>query len=298
MSDADPRVGIVMITWNRREEVLRTLVHLTRLPEQPRIVLVDNGSSDGTPAAVAARCPQVEVIAASANLGSAGRTLGIRALDRPYVAFCDDDSWWEPGDLRRAADLFDAHPRLAVVTARVLVGPEEREDPTCREMEHSPLPAPPGMPGHPLLGFLAGGSMVRRQAFLEVGGFGTELGVGGEEEWLAVDLASRGWWLCYVPELTVHHHPSPQRDSTRRRCQLLRNALWFAWLRRPLGSALRQTLRLVGAQPWDRTTLQGITSAFAGLPRMLPRRRVVPPEVEKGLQLLEIAREKEMTHAG
>src|SRR5207302_11043179 len=73
----------------------------------------------------------------------------------PYTTLfrsCDDDTWWEPGSLRRAADLFDAHPRLALAVARVLVGPEEREDPVCRELEQSPIPAEPGLPGRPVLG--------------------------------------------------------------------------------------------------------------------------------------------------
>ncbi|WP_210420551.1 glycosyltransferase [Aquisphaera giovannonii] len=97
----------------------------------------------------------------------------MRRVDSPYVAFCDDDTWWEPGCLRRAADLMDASPRLAVVTARVLVGPEDREDAICSVLERSPLPRGPGMPGPFLLGFLAGASVVRRSAYLEAGGFET-----------------------------------------------------------------------------------------------------------------------------
>jgi hypothetical protein len=37
-----------------------------------------------------------------------GRTLGVRAATTPYVAFSDDDSWWEPGALQSAADLRNA----------------------------------------------------------------------------------------------------------------------------------------------------------------------------------------------
>jgi GT2 family glycosyltransferase len=220
----------------------------------------------------------------------------VRRAETPYVALCDDDAWWEPGALARAADLFDGQPRLAVVTGRILVGPENREDPVCRELESSPLPAATGMPGPALLGFLAGASVVRRSAFLEAGGFRPKLHIGGEEEWLAVELAARGWWLCYVPDLVVHHHPSHQPDGQRRRWQLLRNALWFAWLRRPLFSALRRTVDLARAEPWDRVTLRGFASAFAGLPRRLPARRVVPPEVERGFRLLEATR-REGDHA-
>ncbi|NUT11446.1 MAG: glycosyltransferase family 2 protein, partial [Nonomuraea sp.] len=59
----DPRVGAVMITWNRREEALTSLGRLLRLPERPRAVLVDNASTDGTAEAVAHAFPEVDVVA-------------------------------------------------------------------------------------------------------------------------------------------------------------------------------------------------------------------------------------------
>src|SRR5205807_776913 len=144
-----------MITHNRRPEVLRSLDKLSRLPEQPQIVLVANGSSDNTIAEVRERFPAVHVVAAGGNLGAAGRNLGVARARTPYVALCDDDVWWHPGALRRAADVLDAHSRLALLTGRVLGGPEEEEDPTCQMMAQSPLSSEPGMPGPPLLGFLA-----------------------------------------------------------------------------------------------------------------------------------------------
>lgn len=290
MHSGDPRVSIVMITHNRVQEALRSLDQLTGLPERPRIIVVDNASSDGTGAAMAKRFPGVQVIALAENRGAVGRTIGVERAEAPYVAFCDDDTWWEPGSLRRAADLFDSHPRLAVVTGRILVGLEEREDPICKELEQSPLPREPGLPGHPLLGFMAGASVVRRSAFLEAGGFNPRLLVGGEEEFLAVDLAARGWLMRYVPELVVHHHPSAQRDPQARRSHQIRNALWFAWLRRPLRSALRRTLWMARTLPRDRASLKGFTDALAGLPWVLRERRIVPREVEEGLRLLDLAR--------
>jgi GT2 family glycosyltransferase len=290
MGTGDPRIAVVMITYNRKGEVLRTLDRLARLPEGPRVVVVDNGSTDGTAGAVAGRFPRVEVIDAGGNLGAAARTVGVRHVEAPYVAFCDDDTWWGPGSLRRAADLLDEQSRLAIVTARVLVGPEGREDPICEELARSPLPRRPGMPGPPLLGFLAGASVVRRSAFLEAGGFEPRFFIGGEEELLAADLVARGDWICYVPELVVHHHPSRHRDGHARRSATVRNALWFAWMRRPLPVALRRTLHLAWHQPWDMDSMRGFAGALRGLPWALKRRRVVPPEVERGLRLLEARR--------
>jgi hypothetical protein len=139
------------------------------------------------------------------------------------------------------------------------------------------------MPGPPLLGFLAGASVVRRSAFLEARGFEERLHIGGEEALLAVDIASRGGWICFVPELTVHHHPSPNRDAAGRRAAIIRNALWFAWMRRPVRVALRETLGSLSSPEGRRA----LAAALRGLPWALRNRRAVPAEVERGLRLLE-----------
>jgi GT2 family glycosyltransferase len=287
----DHRVAVVMITWNRRTEVLRSLGRLLALPEQPAIVLVDNGSTDGTASEVAAWFPMVDVVRAGRNIGTAARNLGIQRCDRPYIALSDDDTWWSAGSLRHAADLFDAHPRLAVACARVIVESTGREDPACRVMQKSPLFRPPGMPGSSILGFLAGASMIRRSAVLEAGGFPTNAGIGGEEQWLAADLAERHWWMCYVPELCVHHDPSPKRNTAGRRQRLLRNALWFAWLRRPLPRAVRGTLELAREERWDWATVRGFAGGVLGAMLRIAHRRVLTPEVEQSFVLLETHRD-------
>ncbi len=277
----------MIATFNRKDEVLRTVGRVIALPEHPAIVVVDNGSMDGTAAALA-RYGRVEVVALNANVGAVARNIGVRTARTPYVAFCDDDTWWAPGALAQAADLLDAHPKLAVVNARVLVGPEEREDPTCVEMADSPLPADPTLPGAPVLGFLAGASMVRRAAFLEAGGFEPRFFLGGEEMLLAVDLAARGWSLCYVPALVVHHHPSPRRDARARRRLLLRNTLWFLWLRRPIPVAWRHTRRLLGLAWADKGSFLAFAQALAGCGWVWKHRRLPPMDVEARLARLRI----------
>ncbi len=51
-SRPDPRVTVVVITHNRRAELARTLDHLAGLPEKPAVIVVDNGSDDGSAAYV------------------------------------------------------------------------------------------------------------------------------------------------------------------------------------------------------------------------------------------------------
>jgi GT2 family glycosyltransferase len=284
---ASPRVSVVVITRDRAGEALRAVSELRALPEEPPVVVVDNGSTDGTVPLLASLSPGVQVLEAGCNLGSAGRNLGAGHTHTPYIAFSDDDSWWAPGALDRAADLLDHHPAVGLLMARVLVGAEKREDPICACLAASPLPRREGLPWPTLLGFMACGTVVRREAFSEVGGFELRLGVGGEEELLAIDLASRGWQIVYVADVVAHHHPSSQRNPGRRSAQLVRNALWVAWLRRPARSALAATWRLGRAAIRDRDGRAGLRAALAGIPWVASRRRVVPAELEGLLQLLD-----------
>ena len=285
----NPRIGVVIITHQRRAEALDAVARLTRLPEQPAVVLVDNGSNDGTADAVRQRFPQVDVVALPRNAGAVGRNLGVERLRTPYVAFCDDDTWWEPGSLAEAADVLDAHPRLGVVNARIVVEPSGQDDSIVAELRNSPVPGPDWLPGPALGSFLAGASAVRRDAFQEVGGFSSRLWLGGEEELLATDLLSAGWEICYHEQLVVHHAASPVRDSVRRRRVGLRNTLWFTWLRRPLGPALRRTAFLAVSVPHDRTSALAWWDAVRGLPWVLTHRRTRPRPVERRLAPLDAA---------
>jgi GT2 family glycosyltransferase len=203
------------------------------------------------------------------------------------VAFNDDDSWWEPGALGAAVRLLDAHPRLGLLAARVVVGPACAPDPVCQAMAESPLAPDARLPGVPVLGFLACGAVVRRDAFLAVGGFEARFGIGGEEQLLALDLAAAGWGLAYVDGLVVHHHPSPVRDVRARRRREHRNALWTAWLRRPRRRAVSRTAALAGGGLRDGARRGALMDAVRGLPWILVARRPVPAGVERAVRQLE-----------
>ncbi|WP_219601622.1 glycosyltransferase family 2 protein [Nonomuraea indica] len=276
------QVTVVVATRNRRRALAGSL------PRHPHpVILVDNGSTDGTVGFVRRHFPDVEVVEAGRNLGAPARNVGVRMARTPYVAFADDDSWWAPGALERAAAVLDAHPRLAVLAARVLVGPEERPDPVCGEMAASPLGREGDLPGPSVLGFLACGAVVRRDAFLGAGGFDDVVFFFGEEERLAVDLAAQGWGLAYVEDVVAHHHPSPARDPAGRRGLATRNSVLTAVLRRPWSVVARRSLAALreGRHGW-----RGLRTAVPRLPRALANRRGLPPAVERARRTLERTR--------
>lgn len=286
-SPGSPRVTVIVLTHDRPAELARTLAHCLADVPPPPVVVVDNASAEPAADRVRDRFPGVRVLRAERNLGAAGRNLGVRAAETPYVALTDDDTWWAPGSLQLAADLLDAHPRLAAVTARVLIGPEAREDPTSARMAASPLGASGTLPGTAILGFLAGASVVRRSAFLAAGGFHPRLFLGGEELLLSLDLAAAGWAMAYVPDLVVHHHPSPHRDAPGRRRLLVRNVLWTALLRRPLGSLPGLLARVAAEARRHPASALGVMDALLGVGWVLRSRRVVPLDVEAALRLVE-----------
>jgi GT2 family glycosyltransferase len=271
-------VTVVVASRNRREDLLVTLPR-----HEAPVVLVDNGSTDGTVQAVRAAHPDVTVVPLGRNVGARARTVGSALAGTPFVAFADDDSWWAPGDLARAVEVMRAHPRLAVLNARILVGPEQRLDPVCAEMGRSPLPRD-GLPGPALLGFVACAALVRTEAFEQVGGFDPVVRFPGEEERLALDLATAGWAMAYVDAVTVHHHPSVRRDAPgRRQAGIWRSRLLTAAMRLPVPDVARL---VGGAVLAGRPGLTGLARALPDLPAALHRRRPVPARVRADLRLL------------
>ena len=224
---AERRVSVVVLTHERLDELGRCLDALSRLPERPALIVVDNASRDGS-AEYVARChPDAELVRCTRNLGAAGRNAGVARVRTPYVAFCDDDTWW--AERRARARGRSARPPPAGrgdCRARVLVGTDERDDPTCAAMAASPLGAA-GLPGPALVSFMAGAVVMRTAAFRDAGGYEPRLFLGAEEALLGMDLLAAGWHIVYAREVVTHHHPSLARDRHARRVMLARNRIWL-----------------------------------------------------------------------
>jgi GT2 family glycosyltransferase len=275
---SEPAVSVVIATRDRQESLLRSLARLDDGVHP--VVVVDNASADGSAAAVRERHPRVDVLELPANAGAVARNDGVRRATTRYVAFADDDSWWEPGSLDAAAALLDAHPRVAVVVGRVRMAGDGSEDAVTRKHRLALLGRSPAGPD--VLSFPAFAAVVRRDAHLGAGGFSRLLFFGGEEHLLALDLAAAGWQLVFSEDVVAWHDPAgPDRPSAARWSLQTRNDVLVDWLRRPLPVALAATARLarrVRTEPAARTALAGV---LRHLPAALRQRRPVPAGVER-----------------
>jgi len=277
------RLSVVLLTYQCAHRIAPIVERLLALGVP--VVAVDNGSRDGT-ADVLAGYDAVEVVRLAENVGAAGRNAGADRVHTPYLLFCDDDGWYERDGLDEVCDIFDQHPTLGLVNARILVGEGEELDAISAEMAGSPLVDRDGIPGHVLLGFMAGAVAVRRSAFRQVGGYDPRFFIGGEEETLAYPLAKAGWAMLYRPEVVMHHEPS-LANAGGLRAWGMRNTLVNAWLHRRLGSALRWTAFTVADTPKNRDFARGLAMTLREVPWIVRERAPMARELDDQLSVLD-----------
>lgn len=238
-----PTVAVVTLNYNGKEHLEACFESLRALDyprDRYRIVCVDNASADGSPDFVRARFPDVRLIESGGNLGFAGGcNLGARESEAEYIAFVNNDARVDPGWLRALVAAIHGDPETVCASAKILDWEGETVDfvgghlnfhgfarqPHWRAEVEEGLYDQPG----PLLFACGGAMLIRRDVFLEVGGFDDDYFMFFED----VDLGWRLWLLGYrvvfVPEAVIYHrhHGSAGKLTSYRRYFLYeRNALW------------------------------------------------------------------------
>ena len=119
-----PMVCTVVLSWNRREDTLECLRSLSRITDpETSLVLVDNGSSDGTGEAVKEEFPGIELMETGENLGYAGgNNVGIRRaleLGADYVLILNNDTIVAPEFLREMLAVASRSERIGFVSPKI-----------------------------------------------------------------------------------------------------------------------------------------------------------------------------------
>ena len=118
-------LAIVIVSYNARPELERCLhsLHGAAPALSHQIVVVDNGSTDGSPAAVRERWPAVNVLENGENIGFAGATnVGISASQSELVLLLNPDTIVPPGAIDRLVADLRAHPEAAICGPRLVDG--------------------------------------------------------------------------------------------------------------------------------------------------------------------------------
>jgi GT2 family glycosyltransferase len=118
-----PDLSIVIVSWNTRELTLRCLAALDAAVGALRYeaIVVDNGSLDGTPAAIRAQFPAVRLIEPGRNLGfSGGNNVGLALASGRFLCLLNPDTAPQPGALAMLVTFLVEHPTIGAVGPRLL----------------------------------------------------------------------------------------------------------------------------------------------------------------------------------
>lgn len=276
----DARVTVVVVTHERPRELAGVIRRLRQLPEQPRLIVLDNASHHAVAVAHIAMLNGAELVRCEQHLGAAACNQVVANVTTPNVAFCDDGTWWSEGALKRACDLMEEYPHIGAINGRVLVGSSEMEHPRCERMQHSELDSS-GLPGPALVSFMANAVVMRTRAFRHAEGYEPRAFAGAEEALIGLSLVALGWRIVYAPDVTLHQLPALAAKASADPVRTARDRLWVAWLRLPWPDAWRDT-RAVLSEAWHGGRfLPVLLQSLRPLSWLILRRRAVPDQVAR-----------------
>ncbi|MBW0001644.1 MAG: glycosyltransferase family 2 protein [Verrucomicrobia bacterium] len=260
-AQARARVSAVIPTRNRKELLRRVLHALQAQTVRSEIICVDDGSTDGTAAMLGAEFPQVRTLRREVSRGpAAARNAGARAATGEFLLTLDDDCVLTTTDaIERTLELFD-RPEIAGVTLPFVNVRLDRRITTA---------APQAGGTFVTTDYYAGMVILRRDNFLQAGGYREPFFMHHEEADLAIRLLDKRRFIRNGFQALIDHHESPVRDRLKLWRLGAQNAVLFAiynvpwpWFPIHLGSTIVKTLvyawRRDGAVP----VVQGFCAAI------------------------------------
>lgn len=294
--NAAPTCSVIIVNWNGRALLGPCLEALRRQTYRDfEIILVDNASTDGSPAWVSAHYPEARVVVNERNLGfAAGNNVGLGIARGEFLVLLNNDTEAAPGFLEALVDTVRMDPATGMV-AGVLVfahRPDRIASAGIRmQWDGVALDYLAGrrcraLPGAPIeiFGPSGGAALYRRAMLQEVGPFRPEFFFYLEDADLAWRGQLAGWRGYLAPGARVRHvyAASAGQGSPFKSFHLARNRLLVLFLNLPAGLWLRYAPLILAydvaactygllARDWE--VLRGRLAALRLLPSLRPHRR-------------------------
>lgn len=247
-------LSIIIVNWNGGDDLLYCLESLYThgLAGTMEVVVVDNGSEDGSPELVRRVFPQMILIKAGANLGFAkAANLGWRRAQAEYVLFLNPDTLVPAGALDQALAYLRAHPAVGMVGVKLL-NPDGSLQVSCwnflslstlllDNLLRLPL-MPRSLAGRYLyrlwnhgetreVDWITGAFLLCRRSVLEgVGGFDEDYFMYCEDMDLCYRVRRRGYLVVYYPAASIMHHGNrsgAKKWAEGREAEIVRSELIF-----------------------------------------------------------------------
>lgn len=226
-ASAQPLVSVLMLAWNRKEEVEIGLREMRKL-NYPNIefVVVDNGSTDGTAQMVYESFPDVNVVRLHKNTGMTGYNVGLATARGKYVIMLDDDSHLAPDSVSKMVKVWETEENREVGLMAFRVINPINGSLVTHLWEERLGKVEPGRERE-ITSFAACGAAVRRDVLDEVGYFDDDFFLYATEDDLSIRIWDAGHKIVYEPRCVSYHRESRLMRNWKRYGFGFRNATWF-----------------------------------------------------------------------
>ncbi|MDQ3887522.1 MAG: glycosyltransferase [Actinomycetota bacterium] len=251
---AAPRSTVLVVTWRGRGLVGRCLDALAAQTRAHRVLVVDNGSTDGTSNVLAARPAGSRVLRLRRNIGYAGAlAAALPQVTTPFTAWLNDDAEPAPGWLAALEDALDADATAAVASSALHNGSAV----TSLGVALTPIGYGADTTASDPFGFCGGAALLRTDLLRAAGGVPGPFFCYYEDTDTSWRLRLAGYRLVAVPTARVRHaggvssgHGTPAFDRWNERNRLLMLLRCApAWV---AARELGRFAMLTAALPWRR----------------------------------------------
>jgi GT2 family glycosyltransferase len=292
------KVSAIIPTLGRRRELETVVERLDEAPLDELLVVVNGVDPEPLEELVARSRHPARLLASEVNVGIGARNLAAREATGELLLMLDDDSYPLPGAVEALAAAFESQAKLGAAGGLVREVDEhgavlaDRGPGTFDWFFRGGRYGPVGPEGLATFFFPEGAALLRREAFLEVGGFFEPFGFHYEGLELATRLLASGWDVRYVPEARFDHLRGSRAFDPASLEQRVRNQLWYFWLHFPAAVAARRipaylAFDLVEAcyRGVPGAWLRGLAGAWRDRASVRGRRRPLPSEVLRRAEL-------------
>lgn len=266
--------AVVITTKNRKRDLRRALRSCVEQTAKPELVVIDDGSTDGTEELVRREFPAVRIFRDEVSRGYiVQRNRGAQLVNGDIIFSIDDDAEFSsPRIVEQTLTEFDDPAIAAVAIPFVNV---KYSDAVLQR-------APDSKGTFVTFSFVGTAHALRRDVFLTAGGYREFLFHQGEEEDLCIRMLDSGRFTRLGNADPIYHYESPLRDFRRWNVFGARNKLLFSWYNVPMPYLLMHLPAVTANQAihairirqplW---TIQGWLGGVAGCMRQLTERRAV-----------------------
>ncbi len=293
-----PLMSVLIVTWNRREDILETVRSVYEQSYKNfEIVVVDNGSVDGTVEALRQAYPAVKLVELEKNVGiSAGRNAGIKLAAGEIILCLDSDASPAVDALTNIVRKFQSAPEVGVINSKIVdAATKEIGDAGWVYSEKGKIDQDSEFLSY---SFSEGGAAIRREVLDKVGLFWDRLFFGSEGTELSLRVLDAGYKILYYPSSLVYHRASPRSriGGGEREYLFFKNTLYIYLVRFPwwmfiffaslkIGAALLRGIK----HGYLGRILRGLAELIIEMPSLLKERK--PIKTETAMRYLKLQRE-------